>query len=124
MVDRIKPLKLESPDSGGTETDDFPTSVDKNEDFLDCRGVTIQDDSSDDDDVRMSRDGDNLTFVDKSNTVKTLTDLTTGGSLPSASQVGQILFSVNGTSFTVEQPLVEYGGGWLMNDFGEQLVTG
>lgn len=124
MVDRVQPLKFESPDTGGTETDDFPTSVDRNEDFVDCRGVTVQDDSSDDDLVRVSRDGDNLTFLDKSNTVKTLTDLTTGGSLPAASQVGQVIFSVNGDSFTVEQPLTEYGCGWMINDFGEQMVTG
>ena len=77
-VDRVKALKIESPDSGGTETDDFPTSVDKNEDFLDCRGVTIQDDTSDDDAVRVSRDGDDMTFLDKNNTEKTLTDLVAG----------------------------------------------
>lgn len=78
MVDRIKPLKIESPDSGGTETDDFPTSVDKNEDFLDCRGVTIQDDSSDDDLVRISRSGNDLTFLDKNTAEKTLTELVAG----------------------------------------------
>jgi hypothetical protein len=79
MVDRIKPLKIESPDTGGTQTDDFPTSTNKNQDFLDCRGVTIQDDSSDDDLVRVSRDGDDLTFLDKNNTEKTLTALVSGG---------------------------------------------
>lgn len=78
MVDRVKPLKIESPDSGGTETDDFPTSVNKNEDFLDCRGLTVQDDTSDDDLVRISRDGDNLTFLDKNNTEKTLSELVAG----------------------------------------------
>lgn len=81
MVDRIKPLKIESPDSGGTQTDDFPTSVNKNEDFLDCRGVTVQDDSSDDDLVRISRDGDDLTFLDKNNAVKTLSQLLAGGGI-------------------------------------------
>ena len=78
MVDRVKPLKIEGPGSGGTETDHFPTSLDKNEDFVDCRGVTIQDDSSDDDDVRISRDGNDLTFLDKNNTEKTLTELVAG----------------------------------------------
>jgi hypothetical protein len=78
MVDRVKPLKLESPDSGGVETDEFPTSLDIAEDFVDCRGVTIQDDSSDDDLVRVSRDGDDMTFLDKNNTVKTLSDLVSG----------------------------------------------
>ncbi len=124
MVDRTRPLKFESPESGGTQTDDFPTGTNPNEDFVDSRGVTIQDDSSDDDLVRVSRDGDDMTFLDKSNTIKTLTDLTTGGSLPSATHVGQVLCSIDGTSFSVQQPLTEYGGGWLMNDFGEQIVTG
>jgi hypothetical protein len=78
MVDRVKPLKIEGPGSGGTQTDDFPTSLDKNEDFVDCRGTTYQDDSSNDDLVRVSRDGDDMTFLDKSNTAKTLTDLVAG----------------------------------------------
>lgn len=88
MVDRVKPLKIESPDSGGTQTDDFPTSVNKNEDFLDCRGVSIQDDSSDDDVVRVSRDvSGNLTFQDDVvSGVKTLTDLAASGSGISAEQ--------------------------------------
>lgn len=79
-VDRIKPLKLESPDSGGVETDDFPTSLNANEDFVDCRGVAIQNDTSNDDAVLISRDAfGNLTFLDVANTVKTLTDLVNGG---------------------------------------------
>lgn len=82
MVDRVKPLKIEGPGSGGTETDDFPTSLDKNEDFVDCRGVTVQDDSSDDDLVRISRAGDDMTFLDKTNPVKTLADLLSGGMSP------------------------------------------
>ena len=79
MVDRIKPLKIESPDSGGTQTDDFPTSTNKNEDFLDCRGVTIQDDSSDDDAVRVSRTGDDMTFQDNNVSPITLSALSAGG---------------------------------------------
>jgi hypothetical protein len=78
MVDRVKPLKIEGPGSGGTETDDFPTSLDKNEDFVDARGYCIQDDTSNDDLVRVSRDGDDMTFLDKNNTEKTLTELVAG----------------------------------------------
>jgi len=80
VVDRIRPLKFESPDSGGTQTDDFPTGTNPNEDFVDSRGVTIQNDSSDDDDVRVSRDSsDNMTFLDKNTGPHTLTALTSGG---------------------------------------------
>jgi hypothetical protein len=55
VADRVKPLKIESPDTGGTEVDFFPTSINKNEDFLDCRGVTLQDSISDDDSVKIHR---------------------------------------------------------------------
>lgn len=82
--DRVQSLKIESPGSGGTETDDFPTSLDRNEDFLDCRGVAIQDDSSDDESVILSRDAsDNMTFEDGVvSGVKTLSDLLAGGMSP------------------------------------------
>jgi hypothetical protein len=84
MVDRIKPLKIEGPGSGGTETDEFPTSMDKNEDFVDARGYCVQNDTSNDEDVRVSRDAsDNLTFQDGVvSGVKTLSDLLAGGMSP------------------------------------------
>lgn len=76
-MDRVKPLKFESVDTGGTENDEFPTSLDKNEDHIDCRGVAIQNDSSDDEVVNVTRDSsNNLIFKDgvvSGN--KTLTDL-------------------------------------------------
>lgn len=78
-VDRVKPLKLESPDSGGVETDDFPTSLDINEDFVDCRGVAIQNDTSNDDAVLVSRDeAGNLTLKDAVTSLKTLAQLAAG----------------------------------------------
>ncbi len=78
--DRIHPLKFESPDTGGTETDEFPNSSDSNEDFVDCRGITIQNDTSDDETVYVSRDSsNNLIFKDGIvSTEKTLTDLIAG----------------------------------------------
>jgi len=81
MVDRIRPLKFEDPASGGTQTDDFPTGTNPNEDFVDARGLTIQNDSSDDESVIVSRDAsDNLTFQDGVvSGVKTLTDLLATG---------------------------------------------
>jgi len=63
MADRVKPLKLETPASGGTETDAFPTSLNKNEDFIDCRGVTIQNATSDDEVVKISRVDNNMTLT-------------------------------------------------------------
>jgi hypothetical protein len=77
-LDRVQPLKIE--DTGtGDEVDLFPTALDRNEDFVDCHGVTLQDTESDDDAVVLGRDEDgNLTFLDVANTVKTLTDLVAG----------------------------------------------
>lgn len=76
MVDRVQPLKIEAPESGGVETDLFPTSTDRNEDFLDCRGVALQNDESDDDTVQMTRSGNDLLFKDGPNpTPTTLSDL-------------------------------------------------
>ena len=82
MVDRIKPLKLESSDSGGTEDDTFPTSADANEDYIDTRGISLQNDSSDDETVAVSRDAsNNLTFKDGVvSGTKTLTELLAAGS--------------------------------------------
>jgi len=78
-VDRVKPLKLESPETGGVETDDFPTSLDTSEDFVDCRGVAIQNDTSDDDVVLVSRDvSGNLTLQDAVTSLKTLAQLAAG----------------------------------------------
>lgn len=64
-IDRVHPLKFESAASGGTEDDEFPTGLDKNEDYVDSRGLSVQNDTSDDELVRVSRDAaNNLTFQD------------------------------------------------------------
>lgn len=82
-VDRIQVIKWESPAKGGTQTDLTPTEIDVNEDFVECRGVAFQNDTSDDEEVLLSRDGDgNLTFqdveVDEPMTLKTLSSGGTG----------------------------------------------
>jgi hypothetical protein len=65
MVDRTQALKWEDPTHGGTETDLSPSEIDVHEDFLDCRGVAIQSDISNDAQVLVTRDADdNLTFQD------------------------------------------------------------
>lgn len=48
---------------------------------------------------------------------------TGGGSLPPATAVGQTLFSIDGLTFTPEQPLTGPGG-WLVNSQGILLVKG
>lgn len=46
-----------------------------------------------------------------------------GGSLPPATQVGQVLYSPDGITFTVQQPLVSCNG-WMVNDSCVLLVVG
>ena len=76
-MDRVKPLKIT--DSGGA-AEPYPQDLDKNEDAPDVRGVVIQNDTSDDDAVVVSRDvSNNLTFKDGVvSGTKTLTDLLEG----------------------------------------------
>jgi len=45
-----------------------------------------------------------------------------GGTIP-ATQVGQVLFSVDGSTFTAELP-VTADGGWLVSDQGVLIVHG
>lgn len=85
MVDRTQPLKLEDSATGGTETDEFPTALDRNEDYVDCRGVAVQNDTSDDSTALVSRDAsNNLTFVDGVTSIKTLAELASGGGMTEA----------------------------------------
>lgn len=48
---------------------------------------------------------------------------TGGGALPAATDVGQVLFSLDGLTFEVAQPLTS-DQGWLVNDEGTLLVAG
>jgi hypothetical protein len=65
VKDRVHPLKFEDPASGGVETDEFPTAMDQNEDYVDARGMTFQNATSDDEAVTSERDAeDNLVLTD------------------------------------------------------------
>jgi len=80
-VDRVQPLKLEDTSTGGDENDLFPTGVNRNEDYLDCRGVALQSATSNDDSVRVERSNGDLGFLDVENpSVVTLSQLMAGGS--------------------------------------------
>ena len=80
-MDRVRPLKFEDPATGGTQEDEFPTSLDPNEDAVDAHGLVLQDDSSDDEQVTVTRDGSgNMVLTDVQNPAgKTLTSLASGG---------------------------------------------
>jgi hypothetical protein len=80
-LDKVKPLKLESTDTGGDEDDQFPTSLDQHEDYIECRGLVLasSDPQVEDEKVVVDRDGDNMTFKDGANTTPlTLSDLVAG----------------------------------------------
>ena len=76
MADRVKPLKMEGADAGGTQEDVFPTSLNINEDSIDARGLFVQNGTSNDDVVHVSRDAsNNMTLKDGIIGTKTLLEL-------------------------------------------------
>lgn len=80
MVDRIQPLKIEDSATGGVEVDPYPTATDRNEDYLDARGVAYQNATSNDDLVRTERDSsNNLVLRDPVAGPHTLASLLGGG---------------------------------------------
>jgi hypothetical protein len=82
MVDRIRPIKVEQPETGGTETDEDFYDANPNEDHVDTRGIVIQNNTSDDEDVILSRNSSgDMTFKDQNVSEKTLTDLLSGSGL-------------------------------------------
>lgn len=88
-LDRVQPLKLESPDTGGDETDPYPSGCNRNEDYLDCHGVTLQSTTSNDDAVFIDRTAaGNIRFKDAYyNTTVLLKDLAGGGLTPTAHEI-------------------------------------
>lgn len=103
MVDKIKPLKLEDPTDGGDELDQFPTAINPNEDFLDCRGVVLQSGTSHDEAVQVTREGDALYFKDAVAGTHTLASVVSGG-------------------FDVNNLILDVAGG-IVYDNTEQVIT-
>jgi len=126
MVDKVKPLKLESPDTGGTQTDEYPTSLNPAQDFVELAGIVIDDATHRDETTQVWRADLDMMFKDGNNPAGfTLTQLSlTGGTGVPATHVGQVLISVNGTTFAAKQPLTSLSSGWLINNLGYMLVSG
>jgi len=76
--DKVHPLKFESPASGGTQTDDFPTALNPNEDHIDVRGINLQNDSSNDEAVGIERVNSQMYLRDSQAGVVSLYDLLGG----------------------------------------------
>jgi hypothetical protein len=126
MVDRVQVLKRESGDLGGDPFDEqpWPEPIEPQEDAIEVAGVYFQDSSNRDENVLISRDGDDITFKDGSNpTPVTLSEIAAG--VPSvAARVGDVLHSIDGSTFTVQQPLTSENASWLIQDEGVLLVVG
>lgn len=56
MADLVRPLKIENPAEGGTQTDEGPTEANPNQDLLSTFGLAVQDASSNDQLVTAFRD--------------------------------------------------------------------
>lgn len=100
MADRVQAVKWESPSQGGTQEDMVPTELNVNEDGLDARAYFLQNDSSGDKNVAVSRDaGNNMTFQDGVvSGTKTLTELLAGaGGITEASHkvLRQLIHFIN-----------------------------
>jgi len=75
-IDRVHPLKLEDPATGGDQIDQFPTELNPLEDHIECAGLVLDDALNRDEAVRVYRDGDNMAFMDVNNPIpSTLSDL-------------------------------------------------
>lgn len=125
MTDRVQVLKQEQAALGGDGTEDveWPEPIDPQEDIIEARGIYFQDESNRDETTVISRDDDDMTFKDGNNpSGATLTQLLLGA-LPPATQVGQVVYSVDGSTFTVQLPLTSRHG-WLVANDGIHIVVG
>ena len=74
-IDRVKPLKIENPAEGGTQTDMLPTEVNASQDYIAAKGLALSDDPTKLVDLDISG---NIQFTDVTQTSPvTVTDLKT-----------------------------------------------
>lgn len=66
-LDRVKPLKLESTDSGGNQDDLYPTSLNPEEDHIECAGIVLDDPGLIDESTVLWRDTNDMKFKDTHN---------------------------------------------------------
>jgi len=105
-LDRVKPLKLESIDTGGDDDDQFPTSLDPTEDLVECAGIVFDDASHVDESTVITRSNKDMIFKDGFNpSYITLTQLLEG---VGARDNRYLVFKVDGgTVYTTAGDVVE-----------------
>jgi len=99
-ADRVQVFKIESTALGGKDADDLtggPVPIRAQEDAIESSGWYVQDESNRDEDIAIFRDGDDLTFKDKTvSGEKTLAQLAAGGGY-----VGHPFNVANGETLTI-----------------------
>lgn len=123
-MDRVQVIKRETAALGGDAADEAPwdAPIEPQEDAIETAGVYLQDASNRDETTLIARDGDDMVFRDGNNPSDvTLTELL--AVLPAAAQIGQVLFSANGSTFTAQLPLTSRHG-WLVANDGIHIVVG
>lgn len=105
--DRVRVMKMEYPGEGGIQLDFMPTDANPNEDYPDVRGIVVQNDTSTDEDVYISRNAnDDMIFADKvAGGPWTLTQL------------------LNATGFDENTLLIDNAGDCIVNKNGMRLVA-
>lgn len=114
MVDKIKPLKIESPSLGGTESDPFPTETDPTEDYVAAKGIAL----GNLDTILVSHDSVNMTFVDTVAGPATLTDLLANAPLEYI-LLGETLFIPQRRQAVIHNLLINEG---LLNVEGTLVI--
>ena len=125
---RVQLIKDESTVGGGDPADNGPFGdpgpIEPQEDAIEVAGVYLQDAVARDEQVYIARETDELFFCDPANPGGyTLAQLAASGGGAVATQIGQTLMSLNGTTFTPVLQLVNDCGDLLTNDEGYQIVT-
>jgi hypothetical protein len=79
-IDRVKPLKIESIASGGDENDEYPSSLNPEEDHVECAGLVLDAPGLIDESTVLDRNGNDMRFKDTNNPAPiTLSTLVAGG---------------------------------------------
>lgn len=80
-IDKVQPLKLEDPSTGGDDQDEFPTELNPQEDHVELAGLVIDDATHRDEKVRVWRLNDDMLFTDGYNPLPvSLSQILAGGS--------------------------------------------
>ena len=124
--DRVQVIKQESAALGGNPADELPfdAPIEPQEDAIEAAGVYLQNAGNRDETTVIWRDtDDDMNFKDGNNpSGATLTQLLSGA-LPPATEVGQVIISMDGANFTIEQPVTACGY-WITDELGRLIVKG